>query len=124
MRDALQQNSDLTALASALGTQVRTEDGVGFNTQVITGLGREPKFGGAAFGLSQGARSNVIEGGNAAFVMHVTQVSEPAALSDSQRQSLRTQLLNQRRNQVVNDWITTLRDQARVDDHRSRFLQF
>jgi peptidyl-prolyl cis-trans isomerase D len=124
MRDALQQGGDLNALASALGTQVRTEDGVGFNMQVVPGLGREPKFGGAAFGLPQGGRSGVIEGGNAAFVIHVTQVNEPAPLADGQRENLRTQLLNQRRNQVMADWMTSLRDQARVDDHRSRFLQF
>lgn len=124
MRDALQQQPELSALAGDLGTEVRTEDGVGFNTQVVAGLGREPKFGGAAFGLSQGSRSNVIEGGNAAFVIHVTDVNEPAPLADGQRENIRAQLLNQRRNQVMTDWITTLRDQARVDDHRSRFLQF
>jgi peptidyl-prolyl cis-trans isomerase D len=124
MREALEQAGDLSSLASALGTQVRTEASVGFNTQVVSGLGREPKFGGTAFGLSEGARSGVVEGGSAVFVLRATSVQEPAPLSDGQRQNIHTQLLNQRRNQVMNDWITSLRDAARVDDHRSRFLQF
>jgi peptidyl-prolyl cis-trans isomerase D len=124
MRDALNQSADLQALASALGTQVRTENEVSFGTQVVSGLGREPKFGGTAFGLAEGRTSGVVEGGNAVFVMRSISVNEPAAITDSQRASLRTQMVNQRRNQVMQDWIAALRDQARVDDHRGRLLQF
>lgn len=123
LREAHQQAQSLEALASALGTQVRTENNVTFGTQVVSGLGREQKFGGTAFGLPQGATSGVVEGANAAFVLRAVRVDEPAAISDSQKQSIRTQMLNQRRNQVMNDWLAALRDRAQIDDHRGRFYQ-
>ena len=122
MRNAYQEG-DLDQLASALGTSVRTQTDVTFETNVVTGLGREPRFAGTVFGLDEGETSSVVEGENAAFVVAVTSFTEPPEISEAQRQEIRQELLNQRRQQVSNEWITSLRDRAEIQDNRSVFLQ-
>lgn len=124
LRQATEGTTDLEALASELGTNVRTENNVTFNTQVISGLGREPKFAGTAYALDEGQRSGVVEGANGAFILEATDVREPAPISQSERQRIRQQLENQRQTQVLNEWLTTLREESDVRDHRMRFQQF
>lgn len=122
MQNAL-QNSGFDGLAQALNTQQRTASDIGFTTNVIPGLGREPKFVGTALGLDEGQTSRVVAGENAVFVLKVTSVDEPAPISETQRTQIRQQLLQQRRNQVQSEWLTQLRDQAKVQDNRSRLIR-
>lgn len=124
LQEAARSGNDLQAVASQLGTSVRTQNNVSFNTQVVSGLGREPRFVGTVFALAEGQTSGVIEGANGAFIVRATSVTEPAPISDSERQRLRQQMQNQREAQVVNQWLTELREEADVRDHRARFLQY
>ncbi len=117
------QNGNLEQLANALGTSIRTNSDVTFETNVVSGLGREPAFAGTVFGLEEGETSSVVEGQNAAFVVEVTSFTEPPAITDAQREEIRQELLNQRRQQVSNEWITSLRDRAEIQDNRSVFRQ-
>lgn len=114
--------ADLDALASTLGTSVQTQSNVSFNSQVVTGLGREPKFVGTVFALDEGETSGVIEGANGTFVVQVTDVQEPAPISDSERRSIRQQMENQRQYQVMTEWLSSLREAADVRDNRVRML--
>jgi peptidylprolyl isomerase/peptidyl-prolyl cis-trans isomerase D len=118
---AAYQGNDLDRLATALGVQVETVTGLAMNTAVVQGLGRDLKFIGTAFGLKQGQTSRVVEGENAVYILQVTQVTEPPAMTDAERDQLRQQLTSQRQGQVRNRWLTTLREKADIQDNRRSF---
>lgn len=120
MEQALAQN-DLETLASALGTTVRTMSDVSFDTNTIEGLGREPAFAGTVFGLNEGERSRVVGGQNAAFVVEVTAFNEPPPITDSEREQLRRELIQQQQQEVSSQWITSLREKSDIEDNRSQF---
>ncbi len=122
LRGALQQHG-FDGLAGALGTQKLTAANLTFNTPVVQMLGREPKFVGTALGLQEGQVSNVVAGDNAVFVLKVTNITEPPALSGAQREQLRNQILTQRRSQLRNQWLAALRENAEIEDYRRRFQQ-
>jgi len=120
MRRALAQNS-FQSLPQMLGTQMRTESGVTFSTETVPGVGSDPTFSGTVFGLDEGESSGVVEGANAAFVVRVTAMQEPAALTETERQQIRQQLLKQRQQEVSSQWIAALKEDATIKDQRSQF---
>lgn len=124
LSEAAQEGGDLSAISGRLGSQVRSADDITFAGQVVPGLGREPRFVGTVFGLPEGARSSVVAGENAAFIVEVDAIHEPPAMTDSQRQNLERQLLTQRRSQTLNEWFSALRDEANIRDYRSQVFQF
>ena len=120
MRQALNQN-DFQGLPQALGTELRSQSNVTFSTESASGIGRDPAFAGTIFGLDEGDTSGVVEGKNAAFVVRVTSLQEPSALTDVERQKIRQTLLQQRRRQVSSQWIAALKEDARIEDNRGQF---
>lgn len=120
MERVYQQNG-FDGLGDALGTTVRTQSDVTFETATVPGLGREPAFAGTVFGLEEGETSSVVEGQNAAFVVQVTSVEEPPPITESEREKIRRELMNQRRKEVTSQWITSLREEAQIEDNRSVF---
>ena len=124
LQEAAREGGDLNAIAAQLGSTVRSSDEITFAGQVVPGLGREPRFIGTVFGLTEGARSGVVAGENAAFIVEVDAIHEPPAMTASQRQTLQRQLLSQRQSQTLNEWFTSLRDGATIRDYRSQVFQF
>ncbi len=121
LEDAYSQN--LTDIATALDTSVRTASALSLSNPVVSGLGREPKFVGTAFGLAQGQASRPVAGQNNAFVLSVVEVTEPSEMTDADRSRIRNQLLNQRRTLIRGQWLSSLRDKADITDNRRLFLQ-
>ncbi len=120
LRQTLQQHG-FDGLAEALGTTVQTVTQLSYSQTLIPGLGREPRFIGTVFGLQEGETSDVVAGENAAFVVQLTRLYEPPPLSEQMREQIRQQLLNQRRQQVMTQWLAALREQADIKDYRRRF---
>lgn len=103
---------------------IRTQNAfVTFESNVVPGLGAEPLFVGTAFALDEGASSGVVAGDNTVFALRVTQINEPAPITENEQGNIRQQLLQQRQNAVRAEWITSLREHADIDDFRSRFRQ-
>lgn len=123
LQRALSQAGGFDGLAGAVGTSEQVATALTISTPNVPGLGREPKFVGTAFGLGANQASGVVAGESAAYVLKVTDVKEAGTPSDTEREQIRQQLLSQRRNQVVNRWISDLRDEAEVEDYRRRFEQ-
>lgn len=121
MQSALER-AGFDGLPEALGTEMQTAS-VGFDQNVVTGLGAEPAFVGTAMALEEEQISRVIAGRNAVFVLRVAAVNEPAPITESQRESLRQQLLQQQRARIQSQWLTSLRDKAEINDYRRRFQQ-
>jgi peptidylprolyl isomerase/peptidyl-prolyl cis-trans isomerase D len=120
MRRALREDG-FEGLAGALGTRVREKDDVTFQTNVAPGVGRDPTFAGTVFGLDEGEVSGVVEGENAAFVVQVVSRMDPAPLTEQKRAQIRRQLLQQEQQQVTQQWLSALREQAEIQDNRSAF---
>ncbi|MFO8100066.1 MAG: peptidylprolyl isomerase [Salinibacter sp.] len=120
MRQALEQN-DFTELPEALGTELRSESGISFSTESVPGIGDDPTFAGTVFGLDEGETSRVVEGKNAAFVVRVTDMQEPEALTDQERQKIRKALLQEQQRQISSQWIAALKEDARIEDNRGQF---
>lgn len=108
-------------LAERVGQQTQTASNVGFSNPIIAGLGREPKFAGTALGLSEGQVSGVVKGDNAAYVIKTTNVREPAPMSAEVSSQIRQQLLNARRAAIMQQWLSSLREDADIDDYRRQF---
>jgi peptidylprolyl isomerase/peptidyl-prolyl cis-trans isomerase D len=120
MRQALSE-ADFQDLPEVLNTELRSQSNVTFSTESVPGIGRDPAFAGTVFGLDEGETSSVIEGNNAAFVVRVTTLTEPDALTDAERQQIRQVLLQQRRRQISSQWIAALREDAQIEDNRGQF---
>lgn len=112
---------DFEGLAERVGQQTQTASNVGFSNPIIAGLGREPKFAGTALGLSEGQVSGVVKGDNAAYVIKTTNVREPAPMSAEVSSQIRQQLLNARRAAIMQQWLSSLREDADIDDYRRQF---
>lgn len=117
-------SGSLDAIAAAVGSSVQTAPNVTYTNPTIPGLGRDPQFVGAAFGLNTGTTSQVIEGQTAAYMLEVTSknVAEPSNMSNEDRDQIREQLLGQKRQQVRQQWIERLRDDAEITDNRGAIL--
>ncbi len=124
LRQAYDNNS-FGELPRVLGTQLQTASALTLDQPLVPGLGREPRFVGTVFGLSEGAVSSVVAGENAAFVARVTSVDGPdlSQLTASQRQSIRQSLQQEQSQQVQQQWIASLREAAEIEDNRAQFLR-
>ena len=121
MAQALEANG-FDGLGEALGVSPRTAT-VQMTSNVVPGLGREPIFLGTVFGLEEGATSGVVEGESAVFVVRVDDVTEPAPMTEAERDQLRDELLQQRRTLVQRQWLASLREKAEVKDMRNQYYQ-
>lgn len=113
--------SGFDGLAEAVGATRREATGLSFDTAVVPGLGREPAFVGTVFGLDEGMTSDVVEGENAAFVLRVTDVTEPPPITEAEREQIRDALQSQRQSALSQQWIAALRDRADIVDNRAQF---
>ena len=120
MRQALNQ-SGFQQLPQMLGTQMRSQTDITFTTETVPGVGRDPSFAGTVFGLDEGETSGVVGGENAAFVVSVTSMQEPPALTAQQRQQIRQKLAKQRQREVSQQWISALKEDATIEDMRQQF---
>ncbi len=119
MRKAL-ETSGFEQLPNVLNTELRSESDVTFTTETVPGVGRDPAFAGTVFGLDEGETSRVVEGENAAFVVRVTELRTPSPLTDSKKQEIRQKLLKKRQQQVSQQWIAALKEDATIKDQRDR----
>jgi peptidyl-prolyl cis-trans isomerase D len=74
MRKAKEGKSDLTSMAAALGSQVKTVNDVNFNSQYIPDLGMEPAVIGTAVSLAENAVSSPVKGESGVYLVKVTSV--------------------------------------------------
>jgi peptidyl-prolyl cis-trans isomerase D len=122
MSDALASSGGFEGLAAALGETERDAANLSFTNMVVPTLGRDPEFVGKALGMTSGSTSEVIDGANGVFVLHVSTVNEAGDLADTERETLRTQMQTQNQNRVRSQWLTALREDSEIVDNRRRVL--
>ncbi len=90
----------------------------------IPGVGRDPFFFGAVSGLKPGQISPAVQNQRGAFIVQLLSVSAfDTTAYNSQRESLRTRLLQEKRNRFLSDWLTALKEKADIEDHRDMFFR-
>ncbi len=109
-------------LADALGISPQIASGISFDNPVVSGLGRDYQFIGAALGLSVGEDSGVLTGDNGAYVIRTNSISEPPEISDDELETMLNDLTRDQQNLVLQGWITTLRESAKIEDLRTDLL--
>ncbi len=124
LRDAMTGATSFRSIAAAAGTQVEPVTDLSLAAGTIPGYGAEPRAVGAAFGLRPGQQSGVIAGDQAAFVVRTTSLvgGTEGELTAEARTQLRQELLQRKRQRILQAWLQGLRDQADVEDFRNDLL--
>jgi len=110
----------LDAVAAAAGATVE-ETGAFRRGDFVPGLGQGTEAIGAAFGLPVGRTSGVVDTGDAVAVIEVVEREEATrGAFEEVKEILLEQLAYERTQQYVQRWLSALREQATVEDHRER----
>ncbi len=117
-RNALEDNSDLEAVAGELGKTVQNVSGVNFSSVQIPGLGMEPAVTGAASALAVDQISKPVEGNNGVYILKVTSVNDTPAGDVAAEKNSMAQNLNMR---VSSQAYEVHREHTEIEDRRSKF---
>ncbi len=107
-------SSDLNAVASAAGQEVKSASAVTFNATSISGIGNEPAVQSAIFGLADGAVSSPIEGARGVYVVKAKSFNAPSAVDVSSARKAAGALFSNGSNTVFQDLVKS----AEVEDTR------
>lgn len=112
----------LAGAAAQIGAQVQQAAEFTFSSYVA-GVGREPGFVGAAFGLQPGAISQPVEGTRGYYLIKLlnkNSINEQEF--ETQKESLRAQLMQRKQQSIFGQWYTGLKDKAEIKDFRKDYL--
>jgi len=115
---ALSGNSDLSAVAAALDTEVKSANGINFNSFSIPGVGLEPAVIGTVTSMDVDQVSAPIAGNNGVFVVMVTSESQNPVGNLTAEQNRLAQTLSYRAAQQA---FQVHRDAVEIVDRRSKF---
>lgn len=118
LETALASESDLNALATQLGVQVKNQ-GINFATANLTGFGTEPKVIGAATSLPLNTLSEPIVGERGVYVVKVSARTDAEELSgyESEQVRIETEMNNLAAQQVFE----SIKNSAEITDNRAKF---
>jgi len=113
--------TNLEELATAEGQTVRTALAINMKTPTVTGVGREPKVVGAAFGLEEGETSKLIVGENGVYMVQVTKATPAVELANYQ--SFANQVGQQKQTAIDSRLYTALKEASNIEDNRANTVQ-
>ena len=109
----------LDEIATAEGQTIKTAVAVNMKNPTLSGAGREPLVIGTAFGLAEGATSELISGNSGVYAIQVTKVTGAAALPSYQAAANRVGKAKE--NAVNTQLYNALKDAAEIEDNRAVF---
>lgn len=113
--------SSVTAINSSL--KVQQTGGFPLGGSVPT-IGRDPNFLGAVSALSVGQISPPVLGVRGIYLIQLLNKTPfDSTLYVGQKESLKNQLLQEKRNRFLSDYIAKLKDDAEIEDHRDDFFR-
>jgi peptidyl-prolyl cis-trans isomerase D len=121
--DAAMKSGDFEKAAKAAGLEVKTTDFITRGAQV-TDIGQSPAVDAAAFSLPKDGISDPIVTGTGAAIIKVVDKQTPSA-SDfaAQKESLRSEILNQRRNEFYSAYMNKARQRMDIKINRDAIAQ-
>lgn len=91
--------------------------------QPVPGVGREPRFAGAALKLEVGDYSTPVEGTRGYYVLQLTDKTDFNEQDfESQKANLLAQLRVRKRNQMFSLWYAKLKENAKIKDFRDEYF--
>ena len=91
---------------------------------VPQGVGRDYAFIGQAVSLKPGELSKPFEGARGYYIVKMlSKTAFDSTQFSGEKNTLRDQILQEKRNRMFSDWITALRDKATIDDQRDKFFR-
>jgi peptidyl-prolyl cis-trans isomerase D len=116
----------LESAAAAYNQQVQTagaDSSLTFNTQLIMGIGYEPKVIGAAFNPANQTKVTApIVGKSGVYVIKVNSISDKAADTPAAAEALKKERITALRSQAVGNWFEGgLKKSAKINDKRSTY---
>jgi peptidylprolyl isomerase/peptidyl-prolyl cis-trans isomerase D len=111
----------LEGVAMAESLEVKTA-GPFNRSGYVVGVGREPRFAGAAFADSVGAPPVAVKGTRGSYVIRVDAVKEPDPEGfEENKASLIQSLRQQKQNRAYNQWLAELKEEADIKDFRDKY---
>ncbi len=90
----------------------------------VPGVGRDQGFLGTAEALSIGQISKPIEGLRGVYMIQLVARSEfDSSAFASQRTTLENQMLQEKKNRFIGEWLASLKEKASIDDRRDIFFR-
>lgn len=108
-------------LAAAEGQTVRTALALNMKTPTVSGVGREPKIVGTAFGLQEGETSKLIVGENGVYMVQVTKITPAVKLQNYQ--AFANQVANEKQSAIDTKLYNALKEAADIEDNRAETVQ-
>ena len=124
IRGAVLGGGDLAAGAAANGLELSEAEAFA-RADFVPGIGRDSEFTRAAFAMQPGELSDVVVARNGAYLLRViekTSIEEEAFLDA--RQALQEELLQERRNEALQVWLSQFYAAAEIEDNRHLFYTF
>ena len=109
----------LDEIATAEGQTIKTAVAVNMKNPTLSGAGREPLVIGTAFGLAEGATSELVSGNSGVYAVQVTKVTPAAALPSYQAAANRVGKAKE--NAVNTQLYNALKEAAEIEDNRAVF---
>ena len=110
----------LDEIATAEGQSIKTAVAVNMKNPTLSGAGREPLVIGTAFGLEEGATSELIAGNSGVYAVQVTKVTAASELPSYQAAANRVGKAKE--NAVNTQLYNALKEAADIEDNRSDFF--
>lgn len=118
-------NVTLETAASKYAKEILTagaDSTLTFNSQIINGIGNEPKLLGAAFNKQNVNKVVPAFGGKTGvYVFKLNSISQNNAMAPAEASEFRSQQLATLRNKAVTNWFEGLRKKATIKDNRSTY---
>ncbi|MBI3003799.1 MAG: peptidylprolyl isomerase [Ignavibacteriales bacterium] len=120
----LTPSTDLLNAAKSIANVTAQKTGSFKATDFPVGIGRDPRFIGKSLALKPGELSEPFEGQRGFYLMKlISKTDFDSTRYSAERSSLREQILQEKRNRIVSEWIVSLRQAADIEDNRDRFYR-
>jgi len=116
--------TDFSAAARTIPGVIDQKTGSFKATDAPQGVGRDYAFIGQSVFLKPGELSKPFEGTRGYYIVKLlSKTAFDSTQFSGEKNTLRDQILQEKRNRVFSDWITALRDKATIDDQRDKFFR-
>jgi peptidylprolyl isomerase/peptidyl-prolyl cis-trans isomerase D len=117
--------ADSLSRVAAINSSLKVQQTGGFPLGgSVPGIGRDPGFVGAVSALSVGQISSPVLGVRGIYLIQLlSKTPFDSTLYAGQKESLKNQLLQEKRNRFLSDYIAMLKDDATIEDHRDDFFR-
>jgi len=116
--------SDLIAAGSTLQDVTAMRTGPFTPTGTVNGVGRDPMFVGEALSLKQDELSKPFQGVRGYYIIKLlTKTPMDTARFTAEHNTLRDQILQEKKSRLLSDWMTALRAKADIVDDREKYYR-